>query len=210
MRPRILLADDHAILVEGLRALLEPVFEVVGAAENGRKAIELAGWLRPDVVVLDVSMPDLNGIEAARKLAETNPEAKLVILTMHADLSLLREALAAGASAYVLKHSAPTELVEAVHEALKGRRFLSPRVRELLGGTARNGPKPKVPGDLTAREREVLQLLAEGHAHKEIAHRLGISPRTVEFHKNRISEKLGVRSTAELTAYALRHKIAHA
>jgi DNA-binding NarL/FixJ family response regulator len=206
---RLLLVDDHTILLEGLTSLLSPVFDLVGTASNGREAVEAAERLRPDIVLLDVSMPVLNGIEAARQLHESNPGARLIMLSMHSDPSFVRAAFEAGASGYLLKRSAATELVNAIYEVARGRRYISGLIPQDLGLAAAGSPKqPRRPiGDLSPREREVLQLLAEGRVRKEIAEILGISVKTVEFHKHRIIEKLGIHTTAELTAYAIRHGI---
>jgi DNA-binding NarL/FixJ family response regulator len=211
-KPRLLLADDHTILIEGLKALLAPEFDVVATAGDGRAVLEAARKYQPDIILLDISMPGLNGIEAARRLKQSNPDAKLIILTMHGDLSFVRAAFEAGASGYVLKQSAPTELVTALHDVNGGRRYVSSLIQKRLG--------PEVPaflrrpkelsGDLTSRQREVLQLLAEGRVRKEIAQILGVSVKTVEYHKQQITEKLDIHTDAELTAYAIRHGIASA
>ena len=211
-KPRLLLADDHTILVEGLKALLAPEFDVVATAGDGRAVLEAAKEYQPDIVLLDISMPGLNGIEAARRLKQSNPDAKLIVLTMHGDLSFVRAAFEAGASGYVLKQSAATELVTALREVDTGRRYISSLILERLGTetlTFLRRPA-KISGDLTTRQREVLQLLAEGHVRKEIAEILGVSVKTVEFHKQKITEKLGIHSDAALTAYAIRHGIASA
>ena len=211
-KPRLLLSDDHTILVEGLKALLAPEFDVVATAGDGRAVLEAAKEYQPDIVLLDISMPGLNGIEAARRLKQSNPDAKLIILTMHGDLSFVRAAFEAGASGYVLKQSAATELVTALREVDTGRRYISSLILERLGTetlTFLRRPA-KLSGDLTTRQREVLQLLAEGRVRKEIAEILGVSVKTVEFHKQKITEKLGLHTDAELTAYAIRHGIASA
>ena len=211
-KPRLLLADDHTILIEGLKALLAPEFDVVATAGDGRAVLEAAKEYQPDIVLLDISMPGLNGIEAARRLKQSNPDAKLIILTMHGDLSFVRAAFEAGASGYVLKQSAATELVTALREVDTGRRYISSLILERLGTetlTFLRRPA-KLSGDLTSRQREVLQLLAEGRVRKEIAEILGVSVKTVEFHKQKITEKLGLHTDAELTAYAIRHGIASA
>jgi DNA-binding NarL/FixJ family response regulator len=211
-KPRLLLADDHTILVEGLKALLAPEFDVVATAGDGRAVLEAAEIHRPDLIVLDISMPGLNGIEAARRLKQSNPGAKLIILTMHADLSFVSAALEAGVSGYVLKQSAATELVTALHDVESGRGYISSLIQQRLGTESPalwRRPK-KFSADLTPRQREVLQLLAEGRARKEIAQILGVSVKTVEFHKQRITEKLGIHTDAALTAYAIRHGIASA
>jgi DNA-binding NarL/FixJ family response regulator len=211
-KPRLLLADDHTVLVEGLKALLAPQFDVVATAGDGRAAVEAAERLRPDLILLDISMPGLNGIEAARRLRQSLPGARLAMLTMHADLSFVRAAFEAGVSGYVLKQSAATELVAALHEVARGQRYLSPLIRERLEEEAPDFLRrtPKTAGDLTPRQREVLQLLAEGRARKEIAQLLGVSVKTVEFHRQQIGKKLAIHSNAELIAYAIRHGIASA
>jgi DNA-binding NarL/FixJ family response regulator len=209
-KPRLLLADDHTILVEGLKALLAPEFEVVATAGDGRAVLEAAEKHQPDLVLLDISMPGLNGIEAARRLKQSNPDAKLMILTMHGDLSFVRVAFEAGVSGYVLKQSAATELVTALHDVAGGRRYVSSLIRKRLGTGAPaflRQPR-KFSADLTSRQREVLQLVAEGRVRKEIAQILGVSVKTVEFHKQKITEKLDLHTDAALTAYAIRQGIA--
>jgi DNA-binding NarL/FixJ family response regulator len=209
-KPRLLLADDHTILLEGLKALLSPEFEVVATAADGRAVLEAAERHQPDVILLDISMPGLNGIEAARRLKQSNPGAKLIILTMHADLSFVSAAFEAGVSGYVLKQSAATELVAALHEVDSGRRYISSLIQKRLGTETPaflRRPK-KLSAGLTSRQREVLQLLAEGRVRKEIAQILGVSVKTVEFHKQKITEKLDIHTDAALTAYAIRHGIA--
>lgn len=206
-KPRILLADDHKIVLEGLRALLEPEFELIGAVTNGRDLVSECGRLAPDVVVADVSMPLLNGIEAARQILDGGSQAKVVLLTMHPDATYATRAFEAGASAYVLKHSASDELVAAIHEALRGEIYISREMRiasveELVMPGSRH-TKPVI--ELTMRQREVLQLVAEGKSAKEIAAVLGISPRTAERHKYQIMDDLGVKTSAELVQYAIRH-----
>lgn len=209
-RPRVLLADDHKIVVEGLRTLLESEFELVGTVEDGRALVAAAKKHRPDVIVADISMPLLNGIEAAEQLRKADPRVKIVFLTMHPDVMYASRAFEAGASGYVLKHSAPSELVTAIREALKGRTYVTPMIaKDVLQALM---DRARRPGDalhgLTSRQREVLQLVAEGHSAKEIASVLDISPRTVEFHKQRMMEDLGVQSTAELIQFAIKHGIA--
>ncbi|MBV6434156.1 MAG: Response regulator UvrY [Bryobacteraceae bacterium] len=206
-KPRILLADDHKIVLEGLRGLLSAEFELVGAVSNGREMIDACRRLQPDVVVADVSMPLLNGIDAARLLRDDGCRSKIVFLTMHPDLSYASRALDAGASGYVLKHAASDELVAAIHEAMAGRTYLSPALRtpaafDLL---ARQKPQTRETLQLTHRQIEVLQLLAEGRSAKEIGAILNISPRTVEFHKYKMMDDLGMHSSAELVQYAIRH-----
>jgi DNA-binding NarL/FixJ family response regulator len=209
-KPRLLLADDHIILLEGLKALLAPEFEVVATASDGRAVLEAAEKHQPDVILLDISMPGLNGIEAARRLKQSNPGAKLIVLTMHADLSFVSAAFEAGVSGYVLKQSAATELVAALHDVDSGRRYISSLIQKRLGTEAPAFLRrtKKLSADLTSRQREVLQLLAEGRVRKEIAQILGVSVKTVEFHKQKITGKLGIHTDAALTAYAIRHGIA--
>lgn len=199
-RPRVLLADDHRIMLEGLRTLLQEEFEVVAAVGDGREMIEAAARLHPDVLVVDISMPHVNGIEAVQRIRESDPEAKVIFLTMHADPTYATRALEAGASGYVLKHEAASDLVAAIHGALAGDVHVSSSV-----ATARR-EGARIVG-LTPRQRDVLRLLADGSSAKEIASTLGISARTVEFHKYRMMESLGVRTTAELIQYAIRHGI---
>jgi DNA-binding NarL/FixJ family response regulator len=205
-RPRVLLADDHRVLSEGLKSLLEPHFEVVGIVADGRELVAAAKTLDPDVVVLDISMPSLNGIDAARLIRSAGARPKLVFLTMHREVTYAARALEAGASGYVMKHSAASELVTAIQEALKGGTYVTPQIAsELLGLWRRGAPVGgEVSGELTPRQQEVLQLVAEGRSAKEIATILGISRRTAEFHKARLMESLGVKSMAELIQYAIR------
>ena len=205
-KPRVLLADDHRVVAEGLRSLLEPHFEVAGIVSDGRELLAAAKALDPDVVVLDISMPSLNGIEAACQLRAANSRAKVVFLTMHREVTYAARALEAGASGFVLKHSAPSELVTAVQEALKGGTYITPQVAGDLLGSYQHGHPAEADalGGLTPRQREVLQLVAEGHSAKEIAAVLRISRRTAEFHKARLMESLGVETTAELVQYAIR------
>jgi DNA-binding NarL/FixJ family response regulator len=205
-RPRVLLADDHFVVAEGLRSLLAPHFDVVGIVSDGRELLPAARALDPDVVVLDISMPSLNGIEAARQMRAANSRAKLVFLTMHREVAYAERALEAGAAGFVLKHSAASELVTAIREALKGGKYITPQIAgDLLDSMRRGAPAGvKAPDDLTPRQREVLQLVAEGRSAKQIAAALHISRRTAEFHKARLMETLGIHNTAELIQYALR------
>lgn len=214
-RARILLADDHVLVLEGLQKLLAEEFDLVGTAQDGRELLTAALRLRPDVVLMDISMPRLNGVEAARQLSKRVPAIKIIFVTMHAEKTYVTEAFRAGASGYLLKRSAASELVSAIHQVMNGKIYLT----SLIAGDSRGAslgrsgrpkvrPHPHSPGELTARQREVLQLVAEGYANKETAGILGISVKTVEFHKSGIMEKLGLRTTAELTKYALHHGIA--
>jgi len=208
-KPRVLLADDHAIVIAGLSRLLEPEFELAGTAKDGQDLLERSAELRPDVIVADISMPLLNGIEAVRQLRKSGSRAKIIILTMHTDAGLATEALQAGASGYLLKHSAAEELTAAIREVLKGRSYITPAIaKEVLDALMRGGASDGPSVRLTPRERQVLQLIAEGKTAKEIATILKISTRTAEYHKYNIQDKLGLRTTAELTQYAIRHGIA--
>ena len=208
-RPRVLLGDDHLMFCEGLRSILEPHFEVVGIVENGQELVVTAGRLQPDVVVADVSMPLLNGIGAARKLQKMKRPPKIVFLTMHADATFATEAFRAGAAGYVLKSSPASEIVTAIQEAIQGRTHISAAVAGgiLSGLMESRTDQKKRAGELTPRQKEILQLIAEGKSPKEIASILNISPRTVEFHKYRIMETIGIRTVAELTQYAVNHGI---
>jgi len=208
MRPRVLLADDHVLVIDGLRRILEPECEVVGAVEDGRSLLKAAEKLQPDIVLLDISIPLLNGVEAARRLRKTVPAAKLIFVTMHADATYVTRAFRAGASGYVLKRCASMELVSAIHAVLKGRTYITPLVRKDISGAVPGSPLGEISGELTERQREVVQLVAEGHPVKEIAAILNISRKTVAFHKSNVMLRLGIRSTAELTKYALDHGIA--
>lgn len=211
-KPRLLLVDDHAVLVEGLRALLQAEFDIVGAAGDGRSALALAERLRPDLVLLDISMPGLNGLETARRMRDLCPNARVIILTMHSDPAFSPAAFEAGVAGYVLKQSAATELITALREVNRGRRYFGGHVQERFDHPMpdlQGGYKTR-PDDLTARQCEVLQLLAEGRVRKEIAAILSVSVKTVEYHREQISRKLGMRTGAELTAYAIRHGIVSA
>jgi DNA-binding NarL/FixJ family response regulator len=205
-RPRVLLADDHRVVAEGLRGLLDPYFDVVGIVSDGRELLAAAKQLDPDVVVLDISMPSLNGIEAAGQLRSAKSRAKLIFLTMHSEVSYAARSLEAGASGFVLKHSAASELVTAIQEAHKGGTYITPQIAgDLVDSFRRGKPTGAVAlSELTPRQREVLQLVAEGRSAKEVAALLRISRRTAEFHKARLMEVLGLQTTAELVQYALR------
>ena len=206
---RILLADDHRIVAEGMRSLLEPEFEFAGIVEDGRTLIKAAEKILPDVIVADISMSRLNGIEAARQIKKLRPDIKIVFLTMHQDVTYAMRAFEVGASGYVLKHSASSELVTAIHAALKGQTYVSPMIAgELMKGYKnRTYLKKELISELTPRQKEVLQLLAEGHSAKEAADILCISQRTIEFHKYTIMEKLNLKTTADLIQYAIKHGI---
>jgi DNA-binding NarL/FixJ family response regulator len=205
-RPRVLLADDHRVLAEGLKSLLQPHFEVVGILSDGRELVAAAKSLDPDVVVLDISMPSLNGIDAVRQLRSASSRAKFVFLTMHREVVYAARALEAGASGFVLKHSAASELVTAIQEALKGRTYITPQIASELVDSYRRRAPAGVDGcgALTPRQRQVLQLVTDGRSAKEIASILCISRRTAEFHKARLMETLGLHNTVELIQYAIR------
>jgi DNA-binding NarL/FixJ family response regulator len=209
-RPRVILADDHAVLREGLVQLLEPEFEVAGAVGDGHALVAEAERMQPDLVVFDIGMPLLNGIEAAAQLHEVAPAAKLIFLTQHSGKEYIQTAFRLGASAYVMKNAAAAELLTALREALAGRYYVSAELRSGLSDGAFNGkknPAELFSSSLTPRQRQVLQLVAEGRSAKEIAHILNISIKTVEFHKAAIMDELGLRTTAELTRYALEQGI---
>ncbi|MGH9846028.1 MAG: response regulator [Blastocatellia bacterium] len=205
-KTKVLLADDHTIVAEGLRSLLEDDFDLVGTVNDGRALLKAAHELRPDVIVVDISMPLLNGLDAVRQLKRDGVPAKIVFLTMHAEAQMATEAFRAGASGYLLKQSAGEELITAIHEVVKGRSYVTPLITKdvlsFLMDVARNADRPSV--RLTPRQREVLQLIAEGRAMKEIASILNISARTVESHKYEMMETLGVESTPELVQYAIK------
>ena len=205
MQPRLLLADDHSFILAGIRSLLEAQYDLVGQVSDGRALVEAALRLRPDLTILDVTMPLLNGIDAARQIKKEWPEAKLLFLTMHASAVYLREAVAAGGLGYVLKSSATEELRTAIQKVLKGGAYLAPSFdREVLEAVQSSIRKPgRSSVQLTGRQREVLQLIAEGRVNKEIATILNISVKTVEFHRGRIMGKLGVHSVAELIRWAV-------
>lgn len=206
-KPRILLADDHRMVAEGLRGLLEPDFHLVGIVEDGRALLDAAEKYRPDVVVVDVSMPLLNGIEAVRLLKKKHKDMAVVFLTMHLDVEYASSAFEAGALGYVLKHSAPAELLTAVRAALRGQTYITPMLAGELLQHQRENPRGTDTGlaRLTPRQREVLQLIVEGHSVKKAASILGISTRTVEFHKYSMMETLGLKSSAELVRFAVSH-----
>lgn len=203
-RATVLLADDHAILIDGLVSLLKDRFDVVGTVTNGRHLVAEAIRLRPDVIVADISMPELTGLEALRQLKAKNVDAKVIFLTMHGEAHIATEAVRAGAAGYVLKGSPGDELMMAIEQVLQGRTYLTPVViRDVVAGMS-------VPPDriaLTDRQREVLRLIVEGLRTKEIAAVLNLSPRTVETHKYELTQTLGVRSTAGLVRYAIEHKL---
>jgi DNA-binding NarL/FixJ family response regulator len=211
-KPRVLMADDHSLILAGLRKLVETECDVVGTVENGRALVEAAQKLRPDLILLDISMPLLNGLEAARQLHVLLPESKLIFLTMHASPTYAAEAFQAGASGYLLKRSAASELSLAIKSVFQGQHYLTPLLTKdvldsvLKPSIGEQGKKIST-AVLTARQREVLQLVAEGRGTKEVATILNVSVKTVEFHKSRIMQQLDLHTTADLTKYAITHGI---
>lgn len=207
-RARLLMADDHTIVLEGIRKLLEHEFDLVGTVENGHALLPKAEELRPDVVLLDISMPLLNGIDACRQLTKSLPAVRVIFLTMHADITYVEEGFRAGGSGYLLKRSAASELIGAIRVVMNGGRYVSPLIEwkePALREERRNSGQ--ITEKLTPRQREVLQLIAEGRANKEIASLLQVSEKTVDFHKSCIKRELMLNSTAELTQFAIRHRI---
>ncbi len=205
---KVLLADDHVIVAQGLELLLKDSFNLVGTVRDGRALLEAAARLKPDIIIADISMPLLNGLDAVRQLKSDGIEAKVIILTMHADPHLAADAFRAGASAFVLKNSAGEELIQAIHEILQGRAYVTPLIAKdmitvLMEAKSEGGSEAK----LTSRQREVLQLVAEGRTMKEVAGILNISARTAETHKYEMMSVLGVRTTAELIQYAIRLRL---
>jgi DNA-binding NarL/FixJ family response regulator len=206
-RPRVLLADDHALLLGAFEKLLADDCDIVGQVSDGRALVAAADRLKPDIVVLDISMPLLNGLEAARQIKHNLRNVKLIFVTMNEDTDLAAEAFRAGASAYILKQSATPELLTAIREVMEGHSYVTPLITEGLVGSLMRHDEGAPSQELTARQREVLQLLAEGRSMKEVADLLNLTPRTVAFHKYRIMEQLKVKSTAELVQYAVKHHI---
>jgi DNA-binding NarL/FixJ family response regulator len=204
-RPRVLLADDHRLVLGAFEKMLEDECDVVGSVSDGRALLEEADRLKPDVIVLDISMPLLNGIDAGRQIKQRLPAVRLVFLTMNEDADLAREAFKAGGSAYLLKRSAPEELLAAIREVMNGRAYVTSLMTEgLVNSFLQGGTKPH---ELTPRQREVLQLLAEGKSMKQVAEVLNLTPRTVAFHKYRMMDQLNLKSSAELVQFAVRNHI---
>jgi DNA-binding NarL/FixJ family response regulator len=205
-RVRILLADDHPMICAGFQKLLEPQYDVVGSVGDGRTLLKAAAELKPDVVLLDIGMPLLNGLDAGRELKRLMPDIKLIFLTMNPDFDLAAEALRIGASGYLLKNSQASELVQAVRDVVRGSSYVTPQIRDAMEEIFIRDPKAvNRPKHLTDRQREVLQMLAEGRSMKEIAHILQIKHRTVRFHKSRIMEELRISTNSELVQYAIKH-----
>ncbi len=212
-KPRILMADDHSILLAGLRKLVEDLYEVVGMVEDGRELVAAAGRLKPDLILLDISMPLLNGLDAARQIRKSLPDVKILFLTMHASPAYATEAFKAGGSGYLLKQSAASELPQAIESVLKGQTYLTPAItKRVLDGMLQPNKTElrKSLMDLTPRQREVLQLIGEGKGTKDVATLLNVSVKTVEFHKARIMEQLDLHSTAALIKFAIAEGMASA
>lgn len=211
-KPRVLMADDHSILLAGVRKLLEERYDVVGMVEDGRALLEAAERYKPDLILLDISMPLLNGLDAGRQLKRLQPDVKLLFLTMHASPQYATEAFKAGGSGYLLKQSAVSELPQAIEAVLQGKYYLTPSITKPVIEKALNAEKPAVKGsiaELTPRQRQVLQLIGEGKRTKEIAELLKLSVKTVEFHKNCIMSELNFHTTAELVRYAIMEGLTH-
>jgi DNA-binding NarL/FixJ family response regulator len=207
-RTKVLLADDHTLLLEAFKHLLEPEFVVVGAVADGRAVLVAARTLKPDVIVLDIAMPLLNGLEAARQLQGMSPRPKLIFLTMNPDPDIAAEALRVGASGYLLKTSATSELIKAIRDAVHGLKYVTPAMKRELEEVFIEDPRgEKGPRMLSPRQREVLQLLVEGRPMKQIADILNVAPRTVAYHKYKMMADLRLKTTAELIQYALKNKI---
>ena len=206
--PRVMLADDHTILVEAFRKLLEPHYEVVGTVADGRALLETSPQLKPDVIVVDIGMPLMNGLEAGLRLKELMPAAKLIFLTMNEDPDLAVEAMNGGASGYLLKSSAAAELIRAIRMALKGKSYVTPQIARSMQKSFINNPQPRTRAKtLTPRQREVVQLIAEGKSMKEAADVLHVTPRTIAFHKYCIMNQLNLRTTADLIQFAIKSRI---
>jgi DNA-binding NarL/FixJ family response regulator len=212
VRPlRILLGDDHSLMLQGIRSLLEPIYEVVGTANNGKALVEAAERLHPDLIILDISMPIMNGIDAARQIKKARPGVKLIFLSMHPNAVYLREAFEAGACGYVLKSGAAEQLLTAVESARKGNIYITPSFGQdiIENASPVSGKSPRSSIQLTDRQRQILQLVAEGKQNKEIADILDVSVKTVEFHRGRLFSKLGLHSVAELTRFAIQEGLVH-
>ncbi len=213
MKIRVLLADDHTILRAGLKMMLnaQPDMEVVGEAQDGRQAINEALRHQPDVVLMDITMPDINGIEATRQIKRMLPDVKVLVLTMHENDEYVFQALRAGASGYILKEAADTELITALHVVQTGQFYLSPTAQSIIVGDylqrVRTGEEKDSYSTLTEREREILKLVAEGYTNNQIAERLVISPKTVDTHRTHVMDKLNLHSRSELVKYAMRRGI---
>jgi DNA-binding NarL/FixJ family response regulator len=209
MKPRVMLADDHRLLVEAFRKLLDPHYDVVGTVSDGCALVKSALLLKPDVVVIDIAMPLLNGLEAGRQLKRMMPSIKLVFLTMNHDSDLAAEAMRMGASGYLLKNSAASELFQAIEEALKGRSYLTQQIAREMQESFIRDPRPRNERSQlpTPRQREVIQLLVEGKTMKQAAHLLKLTPRTIAFHKYQLMDAMGLKTNADLVQFAIKNKI---
>ena len=212
-KPRVLMADDHSILLAGVRKLLEERYDVVGMVEDGRALLEAAERFKPDLILVDISMPLLNGLDAVRQLRKSQPDVKLLFLTMHASPQYATEAFKAGGSGYLLKQSAVSELPQAIEAVLQGKYYLTPSIaKPIIEQALKAEEKPAVKGsiaELTPRQREVLQLIGEGKRTKEVAELLKLSVKTVEFHKNCLMKELNLHTTTELVRYAIKQGLTH-
>jgi DNA-binding NarL/FixJ family response regulator len=207
-RARVILADDHNLLVDTFKAFLEPHFDVVGTFADGHRLVQGAPALQPDVIVLDVGMPIMNGLIAGQRLKQILPRVKLIYLTMNQDPDVAAEAFRLGASGYLVKTSAASELVHAIKEVLLARSYVTPLMtKDMVGSFIQNFKRRKVRHELTLRQREVLQLLAEGRSMKEVAYHLNVTPRTIAFHKYTMMDQLDLKSSAELIQYAMKSSI---
>jgi DNA-binding NarL/FixJ family response regulator len=206
-RPKILLIDDHILVMDAFKKMLEPEFDVVGTASDSRTALSLAESLKPDIIVLDIGMPNLNGLQAGPELKKRLPRAKLIVLTMNEDSEIARESLRLWASGFLLKKSAASELVKAIREALHGRTYVTPLTEHQLEEEFIRNPEFDHTRSLTPRQREVLRLLAEGKTMRETADALHVTPRTIAFHKYKIMEEFGLKTNSDLVKLALREKV---
>lgn len=205
-KPRLLLADDHALFTAALRRLLEPEFEIAGVVSNGRLLLQQAPLLRPDVLLLDLLMPFMNGTESGQRLHALLPETKIIVVTASEDISLAVEALGDWAAGYVLKKAAAEELVQAIHEVVRGAKFITPSMRRRVSAASTSGVRTR-PRQLTPRQREVLQCLAEGHSMKETASILAMKVRTVAFHKYKMMQDLGLENNSDLLRLAIKERL---
>lgn len=206
--PRVILADDHVLVAEALGQMIAPHFEVIATVTNGHALLDVAASLKPDVIVADIGMPLLNGMEAARQVKEKMPAVKIVFLTMHDDPELAVQAMKTGASAYLLKKSAASELLQAIRVALRGNSYITPQIaRGMEECFIRNPSGRSHPRSITSRQRQVVQLLVEGKSMKEAADLLRVTPRTIAFHKYQIMQELGIRTNAELVRFAIRNHL---
>jgi DNA-binding NarL/FixJ family response regulator len=207
IRPHVLIADDHTLVVEAFKKLLEPNFEVVGTVSNGRDLLEVAPKLKPDVVLLDLGMPLLNGQDAGERLKALLPKAKVIVLTMNEDSEIAAAAIEKWASGFLLKNSAGTELTHAIKEVLKGKSYVTPRIAQKLFDRFVRDPRTEHTKHLTSRQREVLQLLAEGRTMKEAADVLHVTPRTIAFHKYKIMDEFGLKTNSDLLRFAMKERL---